>query len=74
MQQSRLESVTGSNQTAADRTAREKTEGQEPHTEVHDLRFKQLPALTPLQAKAYELLGLLPVAGNLSVCHLSYYQ
>jgi transposase len=33
-------------------------------SEAHDLKFKQLPALTPLQAKAYELLGLLPVAGN----------
>ncbi len=28
------------------------------------LEFKQLSALTPLQAKAYELLGLLPVTGN----------
>ena len=28
------------------------------------LTFKQLPELTPIQARAYELLGLLPVAGN----------
>lgn len=28
------------------------------------LTFKQLPELTPIQTKAYELLGLLPVAGK----------
>jgi transposase len=28
------------------------------------LTFKQVPDLTPIQARAYELLGLLPVAGN----------
>ena len=28
------------------------------------LTFKQVPALTPIQARAHELLGLLPVAGN----------
>ena len=28
------------------------------------LTYKQVPALTPIQAKAHELLGLLPVAGN----------
>ena len=28
------------------------------------LRFSQVPEPTPLQAKAYQLLGLLPVAGN----------
>jgi len=26
--------------------------------------FKQVPDLTPLQAKAHELMGLLPVAGK----------
>jgi transposase len=29
-----------------------------------DLRVKQQPALTPLQTRAYQLLGLLPVAGK----------
>lgn len=29
-----------------------------------DLTFKQLPGLTPIQARAYELLGLLPVGGK----------
>ncbi len=33
-------------------------------TEGSDLTFKQVPAPTALQARAYELLGLLPVAGN----------
>lgn len=33
-------------------------------SEDPSLTFTQLPALTPLQAKAYELLGLLPVTGN----------
>jgi hypothetical protein len=28
------------------------------------LTFKQVPDLTPIQARAHELLGLLPVAGN----------
>jgi len=29
-----------------------------------NLRYKQLPELTPIQAKAYELVGLLPVTGK----------
>jgi transposase len=33
-------------------------------TEGSDLTFQQVPAPTALQARAYELLGLLPVAGN----------
>ena len=33
-------------------------------SEELSLTFKQVPDLTPIQARAYELLGLLPVAGN----------
>ncbi len=33
-------------------------------TEKSNLTFKQVPEPTPLQARAYKLLGLLPVAGN----------
>ena len=31
---------------------------------LEDPTFQQVPPPTPLQAKAYELLNLLPVAGN----------
>jgi len=33
-------------------------------SQAHDLTLKQVPALTPLQARAHELLGLLPVNGK----------
>jgi hypothetical protein len=32
--------------------------------EESNLTFQQLPEPTPLQARAYQLLDLLPVAGN----------
>jgi hypothetical protein len=33
-------------------------------SEELDLTIKKLPPLNPIQAKAHELLGLLPVAGK----------
>ncbi len=36
--------------------------------------FQQVPEPTPLQAKAYALLDLLPVAGNLILTYLQGYQ
>ena len=42
--------------------------------EESNLTFQQVPEPTPLQARAYQLLDLLPVAGNRNSRYLSVIQ